>query len=173
MQYCRSFSGIFWTLHRRWVWVVNSVSASTRCWLQFQKTLNIKIHCKMTVIHLFERCASCTCNVLHSLKFFSLTSDISSSCWFFFTNWMKVIVLDESCVFTRKRHIGQSVGQIWPFIYLGCLSKQYRLHHHLICRYALGRCSFDQIGNLHFLPQRVPCCLVIWVDILHYQISRE
>ena len=74
----------------------------THCPLQFHKRLNIGFYRDMTVKHLFERCARCTCKVLNfTLNFFFLTSDNSGSCrhlifkwkWLF---WMKAVLLQPS-----------------------------------------------------------------------------
>ena len=54
----------------------------------------------MNVIYLFERCASCTCNVLSFTLNFSFLH--FGHFWFMlaFNIQMKLIVLDEICAFT-------------------------------------------------------------------------
>ena len=79
---------------------VGGIFFSCVCPLQFHKRLNIGFYSDMTIIYLFERCESCTCNVFNfTLNFCFLDF---GQFWFMlaFNIQMKVIVLDESCAFT-------------------------------------------------------------------------
>ena len=96
----------------------NFFPAFTHCPLQFHKRLNIGFYSDMTVIYLFERCASCTCNVFNfTLNFFFLTSDASGSCWHLifkwkWLSWMKAVSYQP---FRHRWHLScfQGIGVVF------------------------------------------------------------